>query len=365
VGTHEEGDTGDAVAATGDDPFLIYALRHSSGIVEMCRLHLETPLVQALRQQAADLVLPLASQGELLGLVVLGPRRETPGYTAEERNLLVALAGQVAPALRVAQLVLAEKRQARERERIDLELRTARTIQQTFLPKDTPALSGWHLTQYYHPAREVGGDFYDFLSLPDGRLGVVIGDVTGKGIPAALMMTAARTMLRSVAQQVTSPGEVLAQVNELLREDIPDGMFVTCFYVILDPGSGRLRFANAGQDLPALRRGAGEVGELRATGMPLGLFPAMSYQEGDATLDVGDLVLFYSDGLVEAHDPERHMFGVPRLQALLAHDAASDGPSVIGQLKEDLATFAGAGWEQEDDITLVALHRSGIATGAL
>jgi serine phosphatase RsbU (regulator of sigma subunit) len=224
-------------------------------------------------------VLPLASEGEPLGMVVLGPRLDAAGYSLEERELLLMLASQVAPALRVAQLVRAEKQRERERERIELELRTARTIQQTFLPKEIPTLSGWHLTEYYQPAREVGGDFYDFLSLPEGQLGVVIGGVTGKGIPAALMMTATRTMIRTVAQQVASPGEVLAHVNELLREDIVEGMFVTCFYAVLDPATGKLQYANAGQDLPARRRGTGEVGELRATGMPLGILPSMVYEE--------------------------------------------------------------------------------------
>jgi len=149
---------------------------------------------------------------------------------------------------------------------------------------------------------------------------------------------------------------VLAQVNELLLEDIPPGMFVTCFYAILDPADGRLRYANAGQDLPALRRGDGTVGDLRATGVPLGLFPGTSYQEA-ATLAARDLVLFYSDGLIEAHNPERAMFGLPRLQSLLAEDAAADGPALLDRLKLALLTFAGAGWEQEDDVTLVALHR--------
>jgi serine phosphatase RsbU (regulator of sigma subunit) len=134
-------------------------------------------------------------------------------------------------------------------------------------------------------------------------------------------------------------------------------MFVTCFYAVLDPPSGRMRYANAGQDLPALRRVNGDVGELRATGVPLGLFPAMVYQEGEATLAAGDLLLFYSDGLVEAHDPERQMFGLPRLQSLLAQDVAPDGPGLIARLQQALVAFAGTGWEQEDDITLVTLHR--------
>jgi steroid delta-isomerase-like uncharacterized protein len=140
--------------------------------------------------------------------------------------------------------------QAQERERIEQELRVARQIQRSLLPEVTPELCGWQVAAYYEPAREVGGDFYDFLELEDGRLGLVVGDATGKGMPAALVMATTRGMLRAVAQSLDSPGEVLAQVNDALCPDIPSEMFVTCFYAILDPKSGALSYANAGHDLP-------------------------------------------------------------------------------------------------------------------
>src|SRR5213078_4031834 len=135
--------------------------------------------------------------------------------------------------------------QVRERERIEQELRTARAIQHAFLPKDVPTLPGWRFAPYYQPAREVGGDFYDFLPFADGRLGLVIGDVSGKGIPAALVMTATRTMLRTAAQETASPSEVFARANELLYAEIPSKMFVTCFYAVLDTTNGLLIYANA------------------------------------------------------------------------------------------------------------------------
>src|SRR3712207_6803207 len=175
----------------------------------------------------------------------------------------------------------------------------------------------------YRPAREVGGDFYDFFELEDGRLGVVVGDATGKGVPAALVVSATYSMLRAVAQALGSfsPGEVLAQVNETLLARIPLNMFVTCFYALLDPKSASLSYANAGHDLPYLWHGDGDCEELRVRGMPLGLMPGMSYEEGEASLREEDGVLFYSDGLVEAHDPKVEMFGFPRLRALVAeHD---------------------------------------------
>src|SRR5215207_4729433 len=140
----------------------------------------------------------------------------------------------------------------RERERIEQELLVARRIQQASLPKEVPTLEDWQISPYYQPARQVGGDFYDFFELPNGRLGIVVGDATGKGVPAALVMSTTCGMLRAVAQASNSPGDALRRVNDSLVTDIPPNMFVTCFYVILDPRSGTLSYANAGHDLPYL-----------------------------------------------------------------------------------------------------------------
>jgi steroid delta-isomerase-like uncharacterized protein len=248
--------------------------------------------------------------------------------------------------------------EARERERIEQELRVARRTQEELLPEATPQLDGWEFAQHYQPAREVGGDFYDFLDLEDGRLGLVVGDATSKGMPAALVMAAARSMIRALAQTLGSPGEVLKRVNDALYPDTPSEMFVTCFYAILHPDSGRLLYANAGHDLPYIRRrSGGDTQELRARGMPLGMMPGMSYEEKGASLREGDSVLFYSDGLVEAHDPHYEMFGFPRLRNLVAeHD--DDERSLVEFLIEELYSFVGEGWEQEDDITLVTLRRA-------
>jgi len=246
-----------------------------------------------------------------------------------------------------------------ERERIEQDLRVARSIQQASLPKDVPQLEGWEISPYYQPAREVGGDFYDFFDLEDGRVGVVVGDATGKGMPAALVAEATSNMLRAVAQALgsSSPGDVLERVNETLVARIPSDMFVTCFYCIVDPKSASLGYANAGHDLPYLSRGGDDAEELRARGMPLGLMPGMSYEEKEVTVEVGDGALLYSDGLVEAHDPQRgEMFGFPRLRELVAeHD--DEEKSLVDSLLEELYSFVGADWEQEDDITLLTLRR--------
>jgi steroid delta-isomerase-like uncharacterized protein len=243
------------------------------------------------------------------------------------------------------------------RQSIEQELRVARSIQQASLPKEVPALGSWQIAPYYRPAREVGGDFYDFHLLSEGRLGLVVGDAAGKGVPAALVMSTTCGMLQLAARALgsPSPGEVLEQVNETLLARIPPNMFVTCFYTILEPESGRLSYANAGHDLPYLWH-SGECEELTARGMPLGLMPQMSYEENEIVLDAGDNALFYSDGLVEAHDPKGEMFGFPRLRELVAEHGEE---SSLGDfLLEELYSFVGEDWEQEDDITLLTLRRS-------
>jgi serine phosphatase RsbU (regulator of sigma subunit) len=255
-------------------------------------------------------------------------------------------------------MLSALEQQMRERERVEQELLVARRIQQASLPKEVPELEGWQIAPYYQPAREVGGDFYDFHPLSQGRLGLVVGDATGKGVPAALVMSTTCGMLRAVSQALgsSSPGELLERVNEALCISIPDNMFVTCFYAILEPKSGYLSYANAGHDLPYLHRGRGEAEELRARGMPLGLMPGMSYEEKETIVQAGESALFYSDGLVEAHDPKGEMFGFPRLQALIAEHGRERS---LGKfLQEELYSFVGESWEQEDDITLLTLRRA-------
>jgi serine phosphatase RsbU (regulator of sigma subunit)/ketosteroid isomerase-like protein len=277
--------------------------------------------------------------------------RISEGKIAEERSL-----GTVVPKLMGQRL----EQEERERERIEQELSVATRIQQASLPKEVPEVEGWQITPYYQPAREVGGDFYDFHPLSEGRLGVVVGDATGKGVPAALVMSTTCGMLQvtAAALRTSSPEEVLEQVNETLVARIPPNMFVTCFYAILEPQSGRLSYANAGHDLPYLRRRNGEAEELRARGMPLGLMPGMGYEEKEVILQTGEAALFYSDGLVEAHDPTNEMFGFPRLQSLVAEHG--EEMSLGDFLLEELHSFVGQGWEQEDDITLLTLRRSAI-----
>ena len=294
-------------------------------------------------------------RGEVLGFTPTGRKIETT-YISIHRIEGGKIAEEWSEGGGLLELTQQRLEQERiERERVDQELRVARRIQQASLPNEVPELEGWQISPVYHPAREVGGDFYDFHLLSEGRLGVVVGDATGKGVPAALVMSSTRSMLRALARASNSPGEVLEQVNDLLVTDIPPNMFVTCFYALLDPESATLRYANAGHDLPYLQR-RGEAEELRARGMPLGLMPEMGYEEGEVSVREGNCILFYSDGLVEAHDPKGEMFGFPRLRALIAKHGEEG--SIGNLLLEELYSFVGEGWEQEDDITLLTLERS-------
>jgi serine phosphatase RsbU (regulator of sigma subunit) len=336
------------------DPLRAYLLSQA-GAVDITRLELSSPALAALKDAGIVLVVPLVSSGELIGLLNLGPRLSERGYSGDDRRLLSALAGYAAPAMRVGQLVRQQQAEARDRERIEQELKVAQLIQQQFLPKSVPDLPSWHVAAFYRPARTVGGDFYDFIPLPDGRLMVVIGDVTDKGVPAALVMASTHALLRGAAPRLISPGAVLAHVNDLLCADIPAHMFVTCLALVLDPPTGRLEFANAGHDVPYVRTQAG-VAELRARGMPLGLMPGMEYEEKTFQMGPGDSVLLHSDGLAEAHSADREMFGFPRVSALVGRSAP--GEALIDACLAELAAFTGPGHEQEDDITLVTLERS-------
>ncbi|MGE5262438.1 MAG: SpoIIE family protein phosphatase [Acidobacteriota bacterium] len=336
-----------------NDPIVAY-FQNSRSPIEVDKVNLNSPALKALKAADVKLAVPLVSQGELIGLLNLGPRLSEQEYSADDSGLLNNLATQAAPAVRVAQLVRQRQIEAQEFERVEQELRVAALIQQTLLPKQVPEISGWQLAVHYQPARAVGGDFYDFFMRPDGRIVIVVGDVTDKGVPAALLMATLRAILRGSMRRLLSPGAALERSNDLLAPEIPPNMFVTCLYAILDPATGRLQYANAGHDLP-IQRSSGDVTELLATGMPLGLMPGMKYEEKEGMLAPGDSLLLYSDGLVEAHNPQREMFGFPRLRTLMAEHV--DSSALIHFLLDQLSVFTGPNWEQEDDVTMVTLFR--------
>ena len=342
-----------ALNITSSDP-LVEFFEKSPQIADIGKLNIDSPTVKLIREAGAELIVPLLSSGELVGILILNSKRSEQEYSTDDRQLISMLAAQVAPAVRVAQLVQQQQKELLERERLNQEMRLARLIQQTLLPQAPPEMPGWKLALHYQPARAVGGDFYDFFPLPDGRIVISIGDVTDKGVPAALVMASTRAVLRGSARRMLPPGEALKRTNELLLPEIPRHMFVTCLYAILDPRTGVFQFANAGLNLPVGCHD-GSVRELRATGMPLGLLEDMDYEEHTATIQPGECLLLYSDGLVEAHNPQGNLFGFERLHQKMAAFFRQGG-TLVDYLLNDLKSFTGEDWEQEDDVTLLTLH---------
>jgi serine phosphatase RsbU (regulator of sigma subunit)/ketosteroid isomerase-like protein len=335
-----------------------WATAQFSAAMSNASVHIEDQIAQGDKVVTRSVVHATHDRGELMGVAPSGRELAFMPFFIH-RIEGGKIAEEWAPSMGLSELLRTQRleQEISERARIEQELRVARRIQQASLPEEVPTLDRWEISPLYRPAREVGGDLYDFHLLSEGRLGVVIGDATGKGVPAALVMSTSCGMLQLAAQELdsSSPGEVLSRVNETLFARIPSNMFVTCFYAVLEPESGTLRYANAGHDLPYLWHG-GAAEELRARGMPLGLMPGMHYEEKEIVLQEGDSALLYTDGLVEAHDPQREMFGFPRLQALIAEHA--EETSLGEYLLKELYSFVGEGWEQEDDITLLTLRRS-------
>lgn len=358
---HHTDDALPDILLSKDDALCDFLLQSGESI-RLERIPMETPTVQQLRDAGTELVVPVINQGTLLGMLALGRRRSGQAYSSDDRALLNLLAAHAGPALRVAQLVQQLETEAQEHARVEQELQIARLIQQTLLPKDVPALEGWDIATHYQPAHAVGGDFYDFIPLSDGRIAFVVGDVSDVGVPAALMMATTRAVLRVAAQEHLGPDTVLAYTNDLLESEMPHNMFVTCLYAILEPTSGKLRYANAGHNLP-LRWRDGIVGKLNATGVPIGLMPHMNYEANTTELMPGELLLLFSDGIVEAHSPTNELFGEPRLAAFLRTQPAAGIPEQMGRelirrLLDELATFTTSRDEREDDLTLVTLHRA-------
>ncbi len=332
-----------------------------SGIAELSNHQPAREYLENTEEETVSLMCaPLKTEERVIGLfiVITTPTRS---FTAGDLKLLNAIAMQTAPAIEIAHLHQLEL----EKAWMERDLQMAQKVQSGLLPSQMPVLPGWQLAAFWQPAHVVSGDLYDFIHLPDGKLCLVVADVTDKGMPAALLMANARSTLRGVAASAgrsgwDSPARLLAQVNDVLSEEIPMDMFVTCLLVVLDPKTGHVRYANAGHNPPYLCNAQGSQ-ELRATGIPLGLFPDLEYEEKEIYLQSGDSLLMYSDGLVEAHDPQRVMFGFPRLHQILATlpEASRLDPQALLQfLMERLTEFTGPGWDQEDDITMVAVRRS-------
>lgn len=316
-------------------------------------------------------------------------------FLKDEVQLLGLLANQLAQTLERERL----NQEALARQRLEQELDLARTIQESFLPLTCPRVPGYAIAAYYRAARQVGGDFYDFIELPDvankidlpitrradthtgqgterreracsvevsqgadqpltaPRLGIVIADVTDKGVPAALFMALARTLLRATASDGHPPSDVLERANRLILADSRSGLFVTCFYAQLATASGELTYANGGHNYPLLYRvTTGAIEQLRAQGVVLGIIPQLRFEQRSLVLQPGEVVLFYTDGVTEAMDPQRELFGEERLIEVLRQHNQQSPQKIIEAVLEAINGFIN-GQNQSDDITMVVVQR--------
>jgi sigma-B regulation protein RsbU (phosphoserine phosphatase) len=300
-----------------------------------------------------------------LGLVLLIARPYSEALAVVKELILpmtIANAAGVAIFALMTRNLIIERRTAaekenyrRELERTEYEMETARGIQQSFLPESPPQVKGFELAALSLPAREVGGDFYDFVPISQDKLGIVIADVSGKGMPAALFMALSRTLVRANTVGKTTVSEAIRRANNLISQDAKSGMFVTLFYAVLDSKRKLLRYVNAGHNPPLLlKETAGGVILLEAKGIALGVLDDISLEERELELASNDVVIFYTDGVTESINEKEEQFGQERLIAAIEKSIDLPVQDLIDKVKEEVTTFA-QGQPQFDDLTLVAL----------
>jgi sigma-B regulation protein RsbU (phosphoserine phosphatase) len=303
---------------------------------------------------------PLKTQARMLGMLLLGRLRGQPIFTAGDRKLGVALTSQAAIAMEKAWL----HQQEIKRQRLEEELSIGRQIQLSLLPAACPTLPGWEIAATYQAARQVGGDLYDFFELSgqSQRLGLVIADVTGKGVPAAMFMAVSRTIIRAESMTGRNPAAVLQRANRLIVQDSRARLFLSAFYATLDIGSGRLVYANGGHDWPLwLQAATGKCQELDAQGIILGAFREIEVEERAIEVAPGDFLIFYTDGITEARNAEGELFGQVRLQDTVAANPKASAGQMVQAIFEAVQSFAGD-TPPADDFTLFVVKRQQTAS---
>ena len=299
----------------------------------------------------SSLCVPLMVKDRIIGVIQVCNKKKVIFFDKEDEHLLISFAVHAAIAIENAKLY----QEVAEKERMKRELEIAHSLQTSLLPDKPPQAEGYQIAAISVPAREVGGDFYDFIDVAEGRIGLVIGDVAGKGLPAALFMALSRSFVRAEAIGNLKPPAVLEKANRLISEDAKEGMFVTVFYSILDVLDKKLRFSNAGHNPPLLFRSAtGECEELRLPGIALGAFNEAQFQEQDVVLRSGDLVVFYTDGVTEPINYHQEQFGMERLISLIKNHHQTSSEEMVRTIRERVKQFAGD-QPQFDDFTLMVV----------
>jgi phosphoserine phosphatase RsbU/P len=309
-----------------------------------------------LRSIHAELLLPMSGRARLLGLIALGPKKSEEPYTPTDVRTLQSLAAQTGLTLEVAELVRTLADQAAQRERMNREIEIASEVQQRLFPQRMPEIAGVSLAGMCRPASEVGGDYYDLIEMEDGHLGFAIGDVSGKGISAALIMASLRASLRGLV--LDDPGDLarmMQKVNRLVYEASSSSRYATFFFATLDPETREFRYVNAGHNAPVLLKGAsGELRRLEACGPVVGLLPLAGYEAESLILEPGDLLIAYTDGISEAMTAEDEEWGEARMLAAVPRRPNALAAEVLGEIFRAADEFT-AGAEQHDDMTLLVM----------
>lgn len=301
--------------------------------------------------QLPTIFIPLLMGGGAIGVLGLGGR---PRLSEDELRFARLLANQAALSVEQARLHRVES----QGQRMERELQQARRIQMSLLPAAYPVVPGYDFAATYESAREIGGDLYDFIEWPNdpARLGLLIADVSGKGTAAALFMAHSRAMIRGAAQTQPGPGATLATANVQIARDNHAMLFVSAFYAVLEAADGWLTFANAGHNLPLIRRADGQIEEVMSRGMVLGIMDDMTYDEATAALAPDDILLLYTDGITEAMDADGELFGKARLSDAVAHAAPATARDLIDAILAAVRAYIG-NTPQADDLTIVAVKR--------
>jgi phosphoserine phosphatase RsbU/P len=310
---------------------------------------------RALDQLNAELLLPLPGRNRLMGIMALGPKRSEAAWSRTDLQVLQTVARQTGLALEVSELAHSLAAEAAQRERVNREIEIAREVQERLFPQEMPNLPGASVAGHCRPALGVGGDYYDVITLEDGRLGLAIGDVSGKGISAALLMASLRASLRGVT--LDSPRDfanLMHKVNRLVYEASASNRYATFFFAAYDPRTRRLECVNAGHNPPVLLRGE-QVIRLEADGPVVGLLPFAPYTEQSLTLEPGDLLILYTDGISEAMTHDDEEWGEERMIACASKARDKGADEVLRCLFRDADAFT-AGAPQHDDMTLLVLR---------
>jgi serine phosphatase RsbU (regulator of sigma subunit)/pSer/pThr/pTyr-binding forkhead associated (FHA) protein len=298
------------------------------------------------------LAVPLGVGDRIFGMIYADSPLATSRFTEDHLKVLTTL-GSVA-AIRVENTRLLEEHL--EQERFERELQLAREIQQRFQPSAPPAVPGYELQGISFPSYQIGGDYYDFIQCGDGRLVVALGDVSGKGTSAALLMSSLHAAVHAQVASCRPITETVGAVNRYLADNTPANRFVTLFYAELDPLTGSLSFINAGHNPPIIAHGGGALEQLAAGGLPLGIVPDFDYREGRTQLRPGDVLVAYSDGVTESQSPSGEEFGTVRLQEVVARNLNRSAAGIRDKIEAALSTFA-QGTPAGDDITLLIVKR--------